>query len=98
MNTGQHGDDVTFGANSGGTWDQFAANEEKFGITTRFDENVYTTKLDRSGKDFKERERKAERIAAEITGVGGDAALIIFVYEMCDSCFAGAFCFSVWGL
>lgn len=46
-------------------------NEEMFGITTRFDENVYTTKLDRTGKDFKEKEKRAERIAAEITGVSG---------------------------
>jgi PAB1-binding protein PBP1 len=70
---GQLGDEVTFGAKSSGTWDQFAANEEKFGITTKFDENVYTTVLDRSAKDFKEKERKAERLAAEISGVSGYA-------------------------
>lgn len=67
----QRGDDLTFGPNAGGSWDQFAVNEEMFGITTRFDENVYTTKLDRTGKDFKEKEKRAERIAAEITGVSG---------------------------
>lgn len=29
---------------------------------------MYTTKLDRSGKDFKEREKRAEKLAAEIMG------------------------------
>ncbi|TDL25878.1 hypothetical protein BD410DRAFT_801189 [Rickenella mellea] len=66
----QRGDDVTFGPNAaaGGAWDQFAANERLFGVTTQFDEDVYTTRLDRSAKDFREKERRAERIAAEITG------------------------------
>jgi PAB1-binding protein PBP1 len=63
------GDEETFGAGTSGIpWDQFAANEELFGITPQFDENVYTTKLDRSAADFKERERKAQRIANEIIG------------------------------
>ncbi|KAL0955014.1 hypothetical protein HGRIS_003935 [Hohenbuehelia grisea] len=67
---GSAGDDETFGAGANGhsSWDQFAVNEQRFGITTQFDENVYTTKLDRSGPDFKERERKAQRIANEIMG------------------------------
>lgn len=52
-----------------GGWDQFAANEAKFGIKSDYEETLYTTKLDRSGKDFKERERKAERLAREIMGV-----------------------------
>lgn len=47
-------------------WDQFEANEKLFGTRTDFDEEIYTTKLDRSGKDFKERERKAEALAREI--------------------------------
>ena len=67
----QGGDDVTFGpgASSSGQWDQFAANERLFGVRTHYDEDEYTTRLDRSAKDFKERERRAEQIAAEITGV-----------------------------
>ena len=41
-----------------------------FGVTTSFvDEEVYTTKLDRSAAGFRERERKAQRIASEILGV-----------------------------
>ena len=44
-------------------------NEKLFGVTTNFDEDAYTIKLDRSAADFKERERKAQKIANEITGV-----------------------------
>ncbi|KAF8554378.1 hypothetical protein OG21DRAFT_1412629 [Imleria badia] len=62
------GDEVTFGPGADNSWDQFAVNEQKFGVTTTFDEEVYTTKLDRSAADFKERERKAQRIASEIMG------------------------------
>jgi hypothetical protein len=63
-------DEVTFGPGSNNaSWDQFAANEKLFGVKTNFDEDVYTTKLDRSAADFKERERKAQRIANEIIGV-----------------------------
>ncbi|KAK9679220.1 poly(A)-binding protein binding protein, partial [Basidiobolus ranarum] len=47
-------------------WDQFAANEHLFGLQTDFDEEIYTTKLDRSSSDYKEREKKAIRIANEI--------------------------------
>ena len=67
------GDDDTFGPGAangnGNTWDQFSANETLFGVKASFDEDVYTTKLDRSAPDFKERERKAQRIANEIIGV-----------------------------
>ncbi|KAJ2762522.1 poly(A)-binding protein binding protein, partial [Coemansia nantahalensis] len=47
-------------------WDQFAANEKLFGLTTDFDEEIYTTKLDRTRADYREREREAIRIAREI--------------------------------
>ncbi|KAG5644389.1 hypothetical protein DXG03_008617 [Asterophora parasitica] len=60
-------DDDTFGPSNNTSWDQFAANEKLFGVKTNFDENLYTTKLDRSAADFKERERHAMRIANEIT-------------------------------
>lgn len=65
------GDDDTFGPGSTGntSWDQFTANEQLFGVKASFDEDIYTTKLDRSAPDFKERERKAQRIANEIIGV-----------------------------
>ncbi|KAI3604541.1 pab1 binding protein [Moniliophthora roreri] len=61
------GDDVTFGpGSSNGSWDQFSVNEKLFGIRASFDEDLYTTKLDRTAADFKERERKAQKIANEI--------------------------------
>lgn len=39
-----------------------------FGVKTSFDENIYTTKLDRNRPDFKERERQAQIIADQIMG------------------------------
>ncbi|PWN24136.1 hypothetical protein BCV69DRAFT_21047 [Microstroma glucosiphilum] len=63
------GNNATNGSgSSGGAWDQFAANEARFGIKSNYEETMYTTKLDRSGKDFKEREKRAEKLAAEIMG------------------------------
>lgn len=52
-----------------GSWDQFAANEKLFGLTTDFDEELYTTRLDRSAPDYKERERWAIEKANEIQKV-----------------------------
>ncbi|KAK7050965.1 poly(A)-binding protein binding protein [Paramarasmius palmivorus] len=64
---GAIGDDITFGPGSGNTsWDQFSVNEKLFGIKASFDEDLYTTKLDRTAADYKERERKAQKIANEI--------------------------------
>ncbi|KAJ1725315.1 poly(A)-binding protein binding protein [Coemansia erecta] len=54
------------GPGGGNSWDQFATNEKLFGLTTDFDEEIYTTKLDRTRADYKEREREASRIAQEI--------------------------------
>ncbi|KAI0749362.1 LsmAD domain-containing protein [Daedaleopsis nitida] len=60
-------DELTFGPGaSGGAWDQFAVNEQLFGVKANFDEDAYTTKLDRNAPDFKEKERKAAQIASEI--------------------------------
>ena len=69
--SGEKGDELTFGAGSGSnmSWDQFETNERKFGVKASFDENVYTTKLDRTAADFKEREKRAQKIANEIVGV-----------------------------
>ncbi|KAG0055361.1 hypothetical protein BGZ83_008881 [Gryganskiella cystojenkinii] len=55
-----------FGNNHTASWDQFAVNEKLFGVRTDFDEELYTTKLDRSGADFKTREQQAIQIANEI--------------------------------
>jgi PAB1-binding protein PBP1 len=68
---GHHNDDVTFGAGSSGHggWNQFTVNEKLFGVKTGFDEELYTTKLDRSGADFAEREKRAQALANEIMRV-----------------------------
>jgi hypothetical protein len=85
---GRHGDDITFGPGaSNASWDQFATNEQKFGITTQFDENIYTTKLDRSAADFKERERRAQKLANEITGVSNPFSRLVFWHVLCTHYF-----------
>ncbi|XAR49903.1 hypothetical protein NMG60_11004083 [Bertholletia excelsa] len=48
-------------------WDQFEANETLFGVKSTFDEELYTTKLER-GPQMRELEREASRIAREIEG------------------------------
>lgn len=53
----------------GGSWDQFAANEKLFGLKTDFDEELYTTRLDRSAPDYKDREKWAIEKANEIQRV-----------------------------
>jgi PAB1-binding protein PBP1 len=49
-----------------GHWDQFAANERLFGLKTDYDENIYTTAIDRSHPQFRERIAAAEKKAKEI--------------------------------
>lgn len=68
-------DDDTFGAIGNASWDQFAVNAKLFGVTGGFNEDDYTTKIDRNAADFKERELKAQRLAAEILGV-----CVLFLY------------------
>ncbi len=44
-------------------------NERLFGVGTDFNEEDYTTKLDRSDPSFKDKEAKAIKIAREIESV-----------------------------
>jgi len=55
-----------------GTWDQFAANERLYGLQSDYNEDIYTTAINRHDPRFKEKEREAERIAREIEK-GGEA-------------------------
>ncbi|KAJ1635023.1 LsmAD domain-containing protein [Pavlovales sp. CCMP2436] len=55
-------------------WDQFSVNEDKFGVTTSYNENLYTTTLDRSAIS-KEAEAAAAKLAAEIEGTVATHAL-----------------------
>eukprot|EP01018_Ginkgo_biloba_P022916 Gb_33048 [translate_table: standard] len=48
-------------------WDQFETNKALFGVKSTFDEELYTTKLER-GPQMRDREREAYRIAREIEG------------------------------
>jgi PAB1-binding protein PBP1 len=54
------------GRNQSGTWDQFAVNERLFGLKTDYDENIYTTTIDRSHPDYQKRLAEADRKAREI--------------------------------
>ncbi|KAI4818576.1 hypothetical protein E4T45_10551, partial [Aureobasidium sp. EXF-8846] len=49
-----------------GEWDQFAANEALYNVRSDYDENLYTTAIDRSDPDYRRRAAEAERIAREI--------------------------------
>lgn len=63
-------DTITFGGPMNSTpWDQFETNERLFGAKTDYDEELYTTKLDRSTTGYKRREREADRLAQEIMSV-----------------------------
>lgn len=50
----------------GAGWDQFEANANLFGVQTDYDENIYTTTIDKTNPRYKEIEATAERIAREI--------------------------------
>lgn len=63
-------DSETFGTVTANIpWDQFETNARLFGTKTSYQEEIYTTKLDRSGSDFKKREKVAEKLASEIVNV-----------------------------
>lgn len=49
------------------SWDQFETNAALFGVKTTFNEEIYTTKLER-GPHMRELEKHASRIAREIEG------------------------------
>ena len=53
------------GENSSG-WDQFAINEKLYGVKSDYDENFYTTSIDRSHPEYRQRAAAADRKAREI--------------------------------
>ncbi|KAJ1910848.1 poly(A)-binding protein binding protein [Mycoemilia scoparia] len=60
-------EDTSLSQTGGSTsWNQFAINEKMFGVKSDFDEELYTTKLNRERPDFRELEKNAIRIANEI--------------------------------
>jgi PAB1-binding protein PBP1 len=50
----------------GAGWDQFAENERRFGLTTDYDENIYTTTIDKTHPLYRQRVAEAEKKAREI--------------------------------
>ena len=59
-----------FDSGKAGSWDQFATNKEKFGVTSTYSEELYTTQLDIS-KIPLEHQTKADRIARAIEASRG---------------------------
>ncbi|KAF7678272.1 hypothetical protein GT037_003653 [Alternaria burnsii] len=51
-----------------GDWDQFATNERMFGVKSNYDENLYTTTINKNDPQYAERAARAEKIAREIEG------------------------------
>lgn len=47
-------------------WDQFATNARLYNVQTDYDEDLYTTTIDRTDPKYKEKEALASRIANEI--------------------------------
>ena len=49
-----------------GAWDQFAENERLFGLKTDYDENIYTTAINKNHPQYRERIAAADKKAREI--------------------------------
>ena len=49
-------------------WNQFEANERLYGVKSSYDENLYTTTIDRSDPNYTQKAAKAEKLAREIEG------------------------------
>jgi PAB1-binding protein PBP1 len=51
---------------TGAKWDQFAANEQLFGLKSDYDENIYTTEIDKDHPQYRQRMAAADKKAREI--------------------------------
>eukprot|EP01135_Chromosphaera_perkinsii_P003554 Nk52_evm12s248 gene=Nk52_evmTU12s248 len=60
-------------------WDQFAENEKLFGVKAEYNEELYTTKLNKNAENYSEKEREADRIAREI--MSGDTSNVHLAEE-----------------
>ncbi|KAJ3347199.1 hypothetical protein HDU83_002319 [Entophlyctis luteolus] len=54
------------GGLAGEKWDQFATNEKLFGVQTDFQEEMYTTVIDKSDPHYRKKEAEAIRLAKEM--------------------------------
>ncbi|KAI3402586.2 SEC6 [Candida oxycetoniae] len=53
-------------SNGGAQWDQFKVNQEKFGVESTYDEHLYTTRINKTASDYKQKVLMAEKLAQEI--------------------------------
>jgi hypothetical protein len=53
-------------AAAGIEWDQFEVNRRLYGVTTDYDETMYTTAVDKSHPDYDKRVAEADKVAREI--------------------------------
>ena len=60
--------DMSLGGSGSTNWDQFETNERLYGVRTDYDENFYTTTIDRSAPSYKQRAAAADKLAREIEG------------------------------
>ncbi|PNS20034.1 Ataxin-2 [Sphaceloma murrayae] len=66
-----------------GQWDQFAANEKLYNVRSDYDEDMYTTAIDKSNPQYRQIAERAERLAREMereqdsrkTNVAADSGL-----------------------
>lgn len=61
-------DDLALEESGTGSWDQFKANEQMYGVTSSFDMDMYTTAINKSHPLHTQREMEAKRLAKEIEG------------------------------
>ena len=62
------GKDLSLDASGSAPWDQFEVNARLYGVKTSYDENLYTTSIDRSDPKYNQMAAKAEKLAREIEG------------------------------
>jgi PAB1-binding protein PBP1 len=71
-----------------GSWNQFEVNERKYGVKSSYNENFYTTELDKSSKFYKEHIKNAEQLAHEIETVKQNISQLQVYHDdwKCSSC------------
>ena len=60
--------ELSLNRNGHAGWDQFETNERLYGVKTDYDENMYTTSIDRNNPSYRQRAAAADRKAREIEG------------------------------
>ena len=66
QNPGETFEEMSLNGGAETKWDQFETNERLTGLGTDYDENIYTTSIDRAQPSYKKRAAEADRKAREI--------------------------------